>query len=354
MSEKVRMKTPATPAEVSANYETFMSHLLEDLPPIINERFYQMYTEAWAYVEDELGAEASEGTQWKQTLQVFQTMMGEIPNWTSDRIDEETECVMREMPFLRECLRQMLVARVSILMCVRNDQRSHGNFEFVMPADQDIVHKFFCRCARRLRGRAKLYSHLVSEEEREENTLEVEDVIRECLEKAIPALVPLKEVVRVHLVEPPEPSGDEDDQPAEQDFSELVPDKDSSSSSSSSSSSEFSSVHDSPEEFSGGGGEEDEPEPRRHEAGGGEVPLAKEDMPADKGAARMAVYEGDSKNTVKLKRKAAELVSLIENLEHKLERIPPRQKSVIRATKEEIKYRKEQLHKTKKTLKKIA
>lgn len=336
----VKMRTHASANEITTNYETFMSHLKEDLPPIINERFYQMYTVAWQYVQKQDG-EAHE----RESLLAFQTLLGEVPNWDDERITEETEYMLGEMPFLRECLRHMLIARVSILMRVRNNEMTQGNFEFVMPSDEEIVHNFYSRAARRLRGSAALYSHTVPEITREENTLRTEDIIRKSVEKSIPALVPLKDVVQSHLIE------ESSDKVYEQEQNQQPPSASSSSESESESHNEDEEL---PQEDDDGESQEEEnlnlgPD----ETAAAKPPLAEEDVPADRSAAQTAVMEGDSDKTVHLKETASELQRLVEKLERKITRVPRKQKSVHAALQEEIDARRAQLKRVKKKIKRV-
>lgn len=364
---------------------------MEVVPGVLNVRFYEMYKDAWDFVESEQ-PDLNSDQQWKSTLEVFQQLLGEIPDWELDRIEEETESVIAELPYLREALRQMLIARVSILMSIRHDKRTRANFEFVMPPDAEIIHTFFIRAAKRLRGKAALYYHLVDEIVREDNTLEAEDIIRRSLEKSIPSLVPLQQVVQSHLIEPhdeeeeeaaaaaedeaqnddnaddgedtendddaydeyeeegyeeegyEEEGEDSDDEEGDEDEDEDEEDDDGVDDSI-----EQEVIDELPEEdYIDDGGELDDVSPDA--TAGNATPIAREDAPADKSAAAVAIFADDSPRKAELKKKASLLQTMIDELKAKRRRVPKKHKTVIASIEEEIASREAQMARVEKKL----
>ena len=362
-NDVVTLNNIASPNVVRANYDMFMGQLLESIPPVMSTRFYDMYCDAWEYVEgskkyDNLTHEEKQ----QKTLSGFQQLLGLVPKWEDERIIEETEFVTSSLPWLREALRQMLIARVSILMSVRSDKRTNGNFEFAMPDDERIVHTFFIRAARKIRGKAYLYNHDVDEVEREENALIAEDIIKSSLETSIPSLVPLKEVVQTHLInhaddesEPPIQDEEEEESLEEEQEFEYELEEEEEESSSSSESFENHNQEDNEMEVNLQGEalpteEEESDEPEK------EKPVLKldpEDAPADRSVAQETILQGDTPKTVKLKVKASQLNELIDDLKRQRKRIHPRQKEHAAALDEEIEFREAQLDRTKSRLKKI-
>lgn len=352
----------ASTNDMNQNYETFFAQISETVPPVLNERFYEMYKGAYQFViseRDFAGLSVSD-IEYK-TIEVFQHLLGAIRQWSDERIEEETEYVVGSLKYFRSALRQMLVARVSILMSMRDDARTHANFQFEMPDDKTIVHKIFVRAAKRLRARASLYRHLVNgrkidDVQREQNTLEAEDIIRSSLKGSIIALVPLEDVVERHFEKPEDIPAEEvavaDDDNEEEEAAAAENDED---------------EEDSEEATTDEDDDDDSPQPEmtrkeladgllaeaRQKDGGDSapIPLAPEDVPADKTAAESAVMVGDSQKTVQLKEKLGGLQALLNDLRAERARTPKKQHTILRSIDEEIAAREQQLEKTKKKLK---
>jgi hypothetical protein len=354
-TDVVKLESQASPNIVLNQYEMFMGQLLEATPPVMSSRFYEMYLDAWEYVDRDpkfntLDAEEKQ----TKTLGGFQQLLGQIPKWEEDRITEEATVFIEDLPWMRETLRQMLIARVSILVSCRSDRRTQGDFEFVMPDNERIVHTFFMRAARKIRGKAYLYNHEVDEIQREDNALLAEDIIRDSLTASIHSLVPLGEVVQSHLIE-----ANDDEVPVDGVAGDDKLDVSSGES------------YDEDEDEYGYGYEEEEEsysssvhdetlpadEPDYGDEDAREkkpvsVPvLDPADVPEDKSAATETVVEGDTKKEVKLKEKARELRELLDDLKRQRSRINPRQKEHLAALDEEIEYRQGQLKRTKSKLK---
>lgn len=361
----VHTRAGPSPNVVNQNYEMFLSQLTEVVPGVMNVRFYEMYKDAWDYIEEEM-PDLSKEEQRANTLETFQQFLGEVPDWDIERIEEETDYVMGELPYLREALRQMLIARVTILMSVRHDKRTQGDFEFVMPPDTEIIHTFFIRAAKRLRSKALLYCHLdqdgvrMDEVEIEDNTLAAEDIVRRSLEKSIPALVPLQEVCESHLIDP-HPEDDEIHDGEDFDSGEGEYSYEYDEEGEEGESYEYSySGESSSGSLSVSGDEEPEEDPVEdaddlNNLGPGDVkstdvPLVPDDVPADKEAAATAIMSGDSKKEVKLKHQASALLDLIEDLKAKRKRVPKKHKTVLASVDEEIADREAQLYRVKKKI----
>ena len=214
----------ASVASAQINYETFMGQVIEKLPPVINGSIYDMYKDAWEYCKRKLKDKG-------KTLRLFQKLLAEVPKWDAQTIKEETDRTMAQLPWLREVLRQMLVARVHILMSVRYDQEtSIRDFKFDMPSNEQVVHKFLIRASKYIRGRPSLYNHQIDEIDRETNTMEAEELISKAVKRTISDLVPLEQIVERHLqnyekydTPAPGPEVDEEVQVLEE---ELVEDED--------------------------------------------------------------------------------------------------------------------------------
>lgn len=370
--ERVKMAI-ASPQLMATNYETFMSHILEDLPPVLNERFFQLYSEAWEFAQNEV-SDGDEDEQFQFALKTFQMILKEIPNWNTDRITEETEAVFSELPHLRNVLRQMITSRISILMSVRNDMRTRGNFEFSMPSRDEIVHHLFLHTGRKLRGKAKLYSHLVEDEDRELNTIELEDIIRAEVKRAIPKLVPVSKVVETHLTNPPPDDADvlveeeaaDNDNNAESDDEDNVSAADEDDADAGEADADEADTGAESDTDDADADESDSVEVQEDElpqdseqvsgvalavdAEADDVALAPEDAPADVDAAKLATVEGDSERKAQLKRQARELVALVEKLESSLTRIPKKQKMVRASLQEELDMRQTQLKRIEKKI----
>ena len=329
----------ADTSTVSASHDMFLSQLLESVPVVINERLYEIYLDACDFVEQYQGELSGEEKQ-RYILRVFQQLLGEIKNWDNERVAEESEHLNATIPWLRDVLRQMLAARVSILMSVRDDRLTQNNFQFVMPSNEKITHMFYTRVAKRIRGKAALYRNDLDESEREYNTLEAQDLIKSVLERSIPALVPLEEVVQTHLIEgrhhdeeelevevepEPEPEQEPEDTPQEEEEEE-----DKNENLSVSDDAVSSSVNEEANEMS--------------------VPIVPEDEPADPTIAQTTIMEGDDGKSAKLKTKMRELREKLDTLKSRRKMVPRRQTAVIKAIDEEITYRETQLNRVRRKL----
>lgn len=191
--------TTASPSDMRLNYEAFQSQWLDSLSRIMNERCYDLYTDAYKFVVEQIGAD-NENVM-VETNRVMQRFLSDVVAWEPDRIAEETEFIVvkEKMTWFRSVLRQLLVAQTSMLMGVKNDRRTRADFAFTMPPNEQIVHMLYIAVAKRLRGRVFLYDFTCDENERDANTFAAEDLIRGVLEKAIRKLVPFAEIVNRHL-----------------------------------------------------------------------------------------------------------------------------------------------------------
>lgn len=358
---------------VQQNYTTYMSQLLDVLPGIISERIYNIYKDAWQYVSEHMASDNAD-THRKHVIRVFQQLLGDIANWELERLQEETRVISGEIPYLREVIRHLLISRVAILMSYGN-RRSGGEveFEFVMPQNEEIVHTFMLRAAKRIRPKAFLYYHLVDDEvEIDANTLEAEEIIRASLERAIPALVPLQQVAQKHLTEhePDEEDGegeeeesfeyDEEEESFEYDEEEESfefdeEEEEEAESAENSSEGTLNSKEEvaatemefvPPEQDNVDEEGEEKNKPLEHVA----MTLAPEDTPIDTPAS--VVLSTDTPTEVKLKKKASTLLEMLDKLRAEREMTPKRQTAVIEALDEEIAERERQLARTEKRLQK--
>lgn len=365
-SDRVELGLRANLSDVRQNYDVLKTQLLEVVPQVMLERFYEMYKDAWNYATTRY-PDVDEDTLMDKTIAIFQQMMGDVHNWREDRILEEAEHLNTELPYFREALRQLLIARVTILLSVRHDRRTDANFEFVMPPDTEIAHTLYKRASKRLRARARLFVHTLDEVDVEQNTGTIEEIIQGGLEKSITCLVPLQQVVETHYAAEETSDGARDDD----DDNENDDDEDNEDDDSGMTSGEFSADEEEDyeeeieeEEESGDTEDEDDDEDEEdedddasaksvHETPSTKVPLVPEDAPADRSAKETAVFSNDSSKEIKLKTKMSQLQSLIEDLHDRRARVPKKHKTLLRSMDEEIAEREEQLARTKKRLQKM-
>ena len=384
-------------SSVNTSFETFQSQLLDALPPLMNEVIYNMYLEAWEYVE-ESGEAEDEDDAVQRTLYVFQQILAQVKDWDEAKIEKETKFLTKKLKWLREVLRQMLISRVVILLSVQGDEFKKPNFEFEMPSNESIVHSLYLKVTKRIRARVSLYNHLVSEEEREMNTIEAEEIIQNAIKRAIPSLVPIDKVMeaaaaqaQAQAQEEEECSAVVDEVSVDEECSneEVSVEQEQEEQEEEVSNNEVSNNEVSNNEVSNNEGDSiegdsnneegsieeaavvdekvsDEKVSDEKEEGDDEmassssekeekeekpdIVLDREQIPNDPSVVEETVFEDDSPKEIKLKGKAKKLKQLLESLEEQLRQTPKRQKTIRASLKEEIDFRLEQLEKVRKRL----
>jgi hypothetical protein len=395
--EKKRM---ASTNDMQLQFDGYMSELKQLLPEFLNEQFYELYKSSYEMA-------VRQGTQngdFENTIvQTFENVLRAIPSWSQTDVEAHIKTYWTDkhaltIDDLRPVVRQLLVLRVGLLMSVRDDARTHANFNFVMPSDTTIVHSLLKRAARGLRINPQLYMHMengksISERQREKNTFAAEEIIRQSIHGAIQDLVPIHDVVKRHFVEKPQ------DIPPEQIASSSSSEESFSSSSSSSSNSEEKIAKYIEDEGESYEVEEEEnyeveeeenyeveeeeeeeevvetkKETRRKkkkvidqlldnttigndsdEEPSKPVRLAKADVPADKSAAKIAIMENDSKKVIAIKEDVVKkgyekkISTLKAQLKDAKKKGLPR--FAIKTLEEELKSHEEKLHAQEKKLK---
>jgi hypothetical protein len=196
-SAKVAKDRQLDPAQASLSSRRFRDQLVQALAPVLNDEIYELYKKAYALAE-------AENKKWAR---VFQDILRECGEWDDDYVREITERVVAIVPWFRVVVRQVVVQEIFVMMSTRYDRAVDDvNFEFELPANEQLVHSILKHVCHHMRGYVSLYSHEVDDETvRVHNTGLAEEQIQKALQPAIASIVPIKKIVEAHLTPPPPP-----------------------------------------------------------------------------------------------------------------------------------------------------
>ncbi len=200
MPPRKKKQQVINPQIAQVNYDTYTFQVLEHVSPVIVNSLSQIYNDALQYSDQELNDTS-------ERFNVFKKLLSDVKLWDDDEIAEETTEFMRDVPWLRDVLRQIIVAQVHIMLSARADQYiSEPKFAFEMPSEETIVYTILTRAAKSVRSRPRLFDHALDEEQIQTNFDEIEELVRKSLKRTVITLVPIDEIAKAQFGAEPTPA----------------------------------------------------------------------------------------------------------------------------------------------------
>lgn len=168
--------------------DEYMVFMQDYLSPLVLNAFYNIYNDCWKY--------ATKIKKPQKTLEFFQRAIGEIAEWPESILKEETEVIEKELPWLSQVLKQILITNCLILVSVRvGDLLPQVPFHFEIPPNEKFVHRLFTKAASTFRGCVDLFDHTVEKRTRFTNQDRAEEIIARTIPSVIRRLIPLQKLV---------------------------------------------------------------------------------------------------------------------------------------------------------------
>ena len=168
--------------------------LVTILTPLIIQGLRSLFIEA-----DKLCRDNEEEDKY---LMTFQNLLANIPNWSSNTIDEETSRIesSSNCNYLTDLISCVHVIQLKILTCVRVGQKQKP-ISINIPSLSQFIHKVYICIARELYSNIYLFEKNIPPLQIQKNNRELEVITRECILNTVRDNIPVEEILKAYLDE---------------------------------------------------------------------------------------------------------------------------------------------------------
>ena len=129
----------------------------------------------------------------------FQEELKKTPQWNSLQIENVSDKIIKDLPYLIDLVTAVFVTNVKILACVRIGGDSK-NLNVKIPSKETFIHKLIVECAENIYYDPMIFDyrgsyHLLQERKNQINKL-LDQSIKECISK----LLPINDILKENLI----------------------------------------------------------------------------------------------------------------------------------------------------------
>jgi hypothetical protein len=190
---------------ISASKTEMTNNLLLHLSPLIYDCIRRIYKDAAILFADR---EKQFKKAFKSRLEAFKKLMEEIKIWNESLIQEETEIILKEFPWMGKLLNQIFKCHVIILAAPRISHKPR-NVKLVFPKPESFIHRVLIKVYENSCHSWHLYDSNVSAEQRTKNSKKIKKLIDESIVQAIHFSLPVANIIEEYLSK--EESDDEEE-----------------------------------------------------------------------------------------------------------------------------------------------
>ena len=129
----------------------------------------------------------------------FQELLKGIPKWNAVQIEQETDKILKDIPYLIDLVTAVFVTNVKILACVRIGGKSK-NLNVNIPSKENFIHKVIIECAESF-----YYDPLIFDTRGSHNTVQdkknqMNKILDQSIRDSISKMLPISEILQEYLI----------------------------------------------------------------------------------------------------------------------------------------------------------
>jgi hypothetical protein len=169
----------------------YTNQLIDTLSPHIFDGVKSVYDEAKKTYSKENS---------KSTLLFFRLFLEKVPTWSNEIIETETNRIIEASccDWLDDLITAVFISHTKILTSIGSNH--NANVDLTIPKTVNFIHKCYINIAREIWKNPYLYNENINGTDYQVNMRTIETIIKEGIENSIRRLLPIKEILKQHLV----------------------------------------------------------------------------------------------------------------------------------------------------------
>jgi hypothetical protein len=129
----------------------------------------------------------------------FQEFLKQIPKWNSVQIENETEKILKDIPYLIDLVTAVFVTNVKILACVRIGGKSK-NLNVNIPSKENFIHKVIIECAESFYYDPLIFDTRGSHNTVQDKKFQLNKILDQSIRDSISKMLPISEILQEYLI----------------------------------------------------------------------------------------------------------------------------------------------------------
>ena len=129
----------------------------------------------------------------------FQEFLKQIPKWNSVQIENETEKILKDIPYLIDLVTAVFVTNVKILACVRIGGKSK-NLNVNIPSKENFIHKVIIECAESFYYDPLIFDTRGSHNVIQDKKYQLNKILDQSIRDSISKMLPISEILQEYLI----------------------------------------------------------------------------------------------------------------------------------------------------------
>ena len=129
----------------------------------------------------------------------FQEFLKEIPKWNAVQIENETEKILKDIPYLIDLVTAVFVTNVKILACVRIGGKSK-NLNVNIPSKEKFIHKVIIECAESFYYDPLIFDTRGSHNVIQDKKYQLNKILDQSIRDSISKMLPISEILQEYLI----------------------------------------------------------------------------------------------------------------------------------------------------------
>jgi hypothetical protein len=129
----------------------------------------------------------------------FQEFLKEVPKWNAVQIENETEKILKDIPYLIDLVTAVFVTNVKILACVRIGGKSK-NLNVNIPSKEKFIHKVIIECAESFYYDPLIFDTRGSHTVIQDKKYQLNKILDQSIRDSISKMLPISEILQEYLI----------------------------------------------------------------------------------------------------------------------------------------------------------
>jgi hypothetical protein len=129
----------------------------------------------------------------------FQEFLKEVPKWNAVQIENDTEKILKDIPYLIDLVTAVFVTNVKILACVRIGGKSK-NLNVNIPSKEKFIHKVIIECAESFYYDPLIFDTRGSHTAIQDKKYQLNKILDQSIRDSISKMLPISEILQEYLI----------------------------------------------------------------------------------------------------------------------------------------------------------